>query len=206
MSGTRSIRLMGRGGQGTVTASKLLVAAAVAEGLYAQAVPSYGQERKGAPVFAYARIDHRPIWMHSFVYEADAVVVFDLSLVSLGIDVLTGLVPGGIVVVNSPSPPEPEALKVAPDRPLPEELQLFWVDATGITRAEIGPVPPNAAMLGALAGATGWVSIDTVADAIQQGMGARVGPANVRAARRAFEAVRPVGPVPARGGAGAGLP
>lgn len=192
----KSIKLLGRGGQGTVTASKLLVAAAVAEGLHAQAVPSFGQERKGAPVFAFARIDTKAISVHSFVYEADAVAVFDLSLVDLGVDVLAGLQPGGILVVNSPAPPGPADLSREGGHPLPPDLQVVWVDATGITGEEVGPVPPNAAMLGAFARATGWVGIDSVLRVIEESMSARVAPANVRAARRAYEAARPAGPPP----------
>ncbi|MBE3582236.1 MAG: 2-oxoacid:acceptor oxidoreductase family protein [Thermoanaerobacteraceae bacterium] len=167
----------GRGGQGAVTASKILVGAALKDGLYAQAVPSFGQERKGAPVFAYARMDREPIFLHTFVYEPDCVVVFDWSLLDLGVNVHQGVKPGGILVVNSGA--------------LPPGLtgygKVGYVDAWLLTREYIGPVPPNAAMLGALARTTGWFSLEGLATALQAAMPGERGERNVLCARAAYE-------------------
>ena len=97
------IRILSRGGQGAVTGAKILVAAAMEEGKYAQSIPSFGQERKGAPVFTYARISNAPILSHSYVYCPDTVVLFDEFLVELGIDPQEGIVPGSTLVVNTPA-------------------------------------------------------------------------------------------------------
>jgi len=167
----------GRGGQGAVTASKILVAAALKDGLYAQAVPSFGQERKGAPVYAYARIDREPIFLHTFVYEPDCVVVFDCSLLDLGVNVHQGVKPEGILVANSPTLPSGAS----------GYSKIGYVDAWKVTREYIGLVPPNAAMLGALARTTKWFSLDALCAALKEAMPGEKGERNALCARAAYE-------------------
>src|SRR5208283_1911563 len=95
------IRWHGRGGQGAVTSAELLARAAIAEGKYAQAFPSFGPERRGAPVLAFVRVDKsKPIRIRAEIKEPDVVVVLDPGLLTT-VNVLTGLKPGGIVIINS---------------------------------------------------------------------------------------------------------
>src|SRR5690348_4323317 len=96
-----AVRLHGRGGQGIVTTAELLAVAVFAEGTYAQAFPTFGSERTGAPVAAFCRLDARPIRTHEPITEPDALVVADVSLFGQ-VDVLTGLRQPGLLVVNAP--------------------------------------------------------------------------------------------------------
>ena len=152
-----SIRFHGRGGQGTVIASKLLANALFREGWEVQAFPSFGAERTGAPVAAFLRADRRPITVHCQVYDPDVVVVLD-ALLMRAVDVTAGLPPGGRLLVNSTRPPG--ELGVAPG------FHVATCDATGIALAHgLGtrtqPIV-NTAIVGALAAFTGFVSIETV--------------------------------------------
>ncbi len=178
------IRFHGRGGQGVVTAAQLLVEAAVIEGMWGQAIPLFGAERRGAPVVAYARISKTVLTFHSGIRRPDAVVVLDPYVLKL-VNVVEGLKPGGTVIVNSTKPPEELALK---------GYRVYYVNATKIA-LDLGLVVAgwpvvNTAMLGAVARALGIVSIDSVVTAIRNRWPGRLGEANAEAAKRAFEDVR----------------
>lgn len=166
-----------RGGQGAVTAAKLLVNAAMLEGKFAQAIPSYGQERKGAPVYAFARIADENIEVKSYAYEPNCVVCFDTSLPALGIDIFSGLVPEATLVINSPK-------KRFAHKNLTKSV---FVDADSITNEVIGQAPPNVAMLGALVKATGCIAIDNLKKAILMKIPGKAGELNAEACRRAYE-------------------
>lgn len=166
-----------RGGQGAVTAAKIMVNAALLEGRYAQSVPSFGQERKGAPVYTFARISEEPISIHSYVYEPHCVVAFDWSLLELGVNIHAGVRPGGILVANLPAAP-PEGLPYG---------KVGYLDAWAVTRELIGAVPPNAAMLGALARTTGWFSLPSLTAALAQSMPGKKGLLNIACAEAAYE-------------------
>ena len=99
------IRFHGRGGQGAVTSAELLALAAIGEGKYAQAFPSFGPERRGAPVVAFCRISDQPIKIRANIYEPDIVVVLDASLLKI-VNVAAGLKPKGIIVTTSKDSPE----------------------------------------------------------------------------------------------------
>jgi pyruvate ferredoxin oxidoreductase gamma subunit len=94
------IRIHSRGGQGGVTAARLLAVAALHDGKYATACPFYGAERRGAPVVSFVRIDEKPIKVYSQIRQPDMVVVLDASVMDV-VDVLHGLKRGGRVLVNS---------------------------------------------------------------------------------------------------------
>jgi pyruvate ferredoxin oxidoreductase gamma subunit len=94
------IRIHGRGGQGVVTAAELLSVAAFDEGRHAQAFPSFGSERTGAPVVSFCRLDERPIRVHDPIVEPHAVIVIDPTLLHQ-VDVFSGLGPDGYVLVNT---------------------------------------------------------------------------------------------------------
>ena len=174
----QEIKFYARGGQGAVTAAKILVNAAIAENKFAQAIPSYGQERKGAPVYAYARLDDRKIDLKSYVYKPNSILVFDLGLIPLGIDIYEGLQPGSVMVVNSTC----QNMDVDP-----RIGRLVIVDADSITREILGDVPANVAMLGAFAKGTQAISIESLELAIKSRMRGEAGEKNARTCRRAFE-------------------
>lgn len=172
------VRLHGRGGQGVVTAAELLAAAAIADGLYAQAFPSFGSERTGAPVAAYCRIDDRPIRSREPVADPDAVLVLDPTLLSQPF-VFDGLRPGGTILINA-SDTGPAAAMA------PCGARVLAVPATRIARGRIGRPLPNAAIVGAFA-ATGVVTSGSVRAAIMARFSGAVAEANVQAAADAYE-------------------
>lgn len=165
-----------RGGQGAVTAAKILCDAAILEGKFGQAIPSYGQERKGAPVYTYARIADCPIEVKSYVYRPNCVVCFDTGLSDLGIDITEGVCPGSALVVNASRPCFEDSFE-----------RITYIDADKITHELLGEVPPNVAMLGALAKATGCVSLDSLTKAIQMKIPGKAGEMNARACTAAYE-------------------
>ncbi len=179
------IRFHGRGGQGAVIASEILASALFAEGKQVQAFPTFGVERRGAPVAAFLRIDEAPIRLRCQIEKPDHVVVLDPTLIKV-VDIASGLKPGGWILVNSERAPED----------FPELSNGGWkvatVDASAIAaRLRLGnrsnPIV-NTAILGAIARVTELVKLDSVTEAIAQGV--PVHPENnVAAAREAFDAV-----------------
>jgi len=185
------IRFHGRGGQGAVLASEMLAQAAFMDGKVPQCFPFFGVERRGAPVTAYARIDDKPMSVRTSITQPDIVVVLDPGLLK-STNVVDGLKPGGLVIVNTRRPPtEVEA---------PAGARRATVDAYRIALAHgLGsPTMPvvNTVMLGALARASGVVSLEAVSKAIEKYAPAR--PAQNRdAAVEGFAAVRTIEPTSA---------
>jgi len=174
----KEIRVHGRGGQGGVTSAELVATAAIDEGRYAQAFPSFGPERRGAPVSAFIRVSDQPIRTREKVYHPDIVVVLDHSLPSL-VNVAEGLREGGIIVLNS-------GLKEAEVRKKFDlKARLALVDANTIAREEIGLPITNTTMLGALLKATGIVSVEALDEALDRRFG-RLSAKNKAAMHRAF--------------------
>ena len=180
------VRIHGRGGQGVVTAAELLSAAAFDDGSHAQAFPSFGSERMGAPVVSFCRIDDRPIRLRDPIAEPDALVVGDPTLLHQ-VDVFAGLAPDGYVLVNSSKDLEGLGLADLLARFRPERLAT--VPATAIARERLGRPLPNAALLGAFAALTAAVSPDAVLRAIEERFPGPVGQANAAAAREAAKSV-----------------
>jgi len=173
------LRFHGRGGEGAVTAATILARAAVLEGKYAQAIPSFGAERRGAPVEVYSRISDKPIEKHSQVRNPDAVVVLDYELIKM-VNVLAGLKPNGIAIVNSPV-----------NNSL-DNVKTFCVDATKIAKNHnlviSGWPTVNTAILGAVSKALGIVSIDSISNAIaEQFSSPNIAKANAAAALDAYK-------------------
>lgn len=157
------LRFHGRGGQGTVIASKLLASALYTEGKHVHSFAHYGAERRGAPVEAFVRADAEPIRLRSLIYEPDCVVVLDSSLVA-SCNVTQGLKPGGWIIINSEHPPE----KFSFD----ETIRVATVDANTIALGHglgtrTAPIV-NTAIIGALARCTGLVSLSSVKTAIEE--------------------------------------
>jgi pyruvate ferredoxin oxidoreductase gamma subunit len=176
------IRIHGRGGQGVVTAAELLSIAAFAEGRYAQAFPSFGSERTGAPVVAFCRIDDKPIRRREPVLDPDALIVQDATLLR-GVDVFSGLHPDGYVLLNSVQTWADLGLAAPPAR------HAVILPATRIAMTHVGRPMPNAALLGGFAALTGLLSLSSVEAAILGRFSGKVGRANVAAAAQAYEAV-----------------
>jgi pyruvate ferredoxin oxidoreductase gamma subunit len=158
------VRIHGRGGQGVVTAAELLSLAAFDQGLHAQALPSFGSERTGAPVVAFCRIDEHPIRAHDPVDTPHVVVVQDPTLLH-GDDVLLGLAEDGLVIVNSS---RSVADLAAAGLRLGDAQRALTVPATELAREHLGRPLPNTALLGAFAAATGVVSLHAVRRAIAE--------------------------------------
>jgi pyruvate ferredoxin oxidoreductase gamma subunit len=172
------IRIHSRGGQGGVTAARLLAMAALHDGKYATACPFYGAERRGAPVVSFVRIDDHPIKVYSQIRNPDLVVVLDASVMDV-VDALNGLKKGGMVLINSA-----HAQKFT-------GFTTLYVDLTGIALREnlvvAGSPILNTPVLGALA-KMGICSMESVKKAIREMFSDE---RNVKAAESAFREVRP---------------
>ena len=173
------IKIHGLGGQGVVTAAKVLCeAVAIYEDAHAQAIPAYGHERRGAPVYADAIISRHPIKMKGFVYVPDYVVLFDESIMDKGIDVMAGTTENTVFVVNTPAFKSSYPFK---------DLKTYVVDAQSVALEALGRDIPNTAMLGALAG-VGIVGLEAVKQAIGSKFGAGA-EANIKAAEMASRSI-----------------
>lgn len=186
------IRFHGRGGQGVVTAAELLSVAAFLDGHEAQAFPSFGSERMGAPVMAFCRIADTPIRLREPVTEPDAVVVVDATLLH-HVDVFAGLATDGFVLLNSPRSLHELGLTELEARHDP--ARLATVPATELAREHVGRPMPNVCLLGALAALTGCVSLASIEAATAARFDDPVATANSAAARAAYSALRTAGGV-----------
>lgn len=182
------LRIHGRGGQGVVTAAEMLSIAAFHDGNYAQAFPSFGSERMGAPVVAFCRIDDSPIRLREPITAPDAIVIQDPTLLA-DPKLFAGLKPTGCAVINSSSDIPADKLGLGD---LALTLVLKCVPATQIAREHVGRPLPNAAMLGALVGLTNVVSLDSLLKAISEKFNPTIAAKNHAAARAAFALTRQV--------------
>ena len=179
------IRIHGRGGQGVVSAAEMLSVAAFLEGRHAQAFPSFGSERTGAPVMAFCRIDDKPIRLREPVAQPDALIVQDATLLHQ-VDLFTGLVPGGVILLNSRRTLEELGLEsLAADA---RAYRIVTIAASELAMKHVGRAVPNAALLGGFAAVTGVVKLPSVVDAIRQKFPRAIAEKNVAAASEAFEA------------------
>ena len=173
------IRLHGRGGQGAVTSAELVALAAIKEGKYAQAFPSFGPERRGAPVVAYCRISDEQIKVRAAIVKPDIVLVLDPSILRL-VDVSNGLKTDGVLVTNTRF--SPEEIK----KELDVKTRLATVDATGIAREELGLPITNTTMLGALLKSSAVVDKGSMIEPLQERFG-RIAERNIKAFERAYK-------------------
>ena len=179
------VRFHGRGGQGAVTAANILAIAAFKEGKDVQAFPMFGVERRGAPVMAFTRMDEKPIDIKTQIYEPDAVVVLDPTLLEV-VDVAKGLKPGGIIIINSMKEPKDFDFK---------DAKVFTVDATTIAAnnklgSRTNPIV-NTAVLGAYSKVVGNIGMDAIKEAIREN--APIKPdENVKAAEDANKQIKGV--------------
>jgi len=172
------MRFHGRGGQGAVTCAELVAQAAIDTGRYATAFPSFGPERRGAPVIAFARVDEKPIRLRSKIYAPDVVVVLDPSLLDIA-NPLVGLQDNGILIVNSPH--DPETLK----KHLGYKNRIAVVDAGHIAREVLGLPITNTTMVGALVKGTGIMDVESLKAPFRKRFG-KIADRNIQAMERAF--------------------
>ena len=166
------VRFHGRGGQGVVTAAELLSVAAFLDGRHAQAFPSFGSERTGAPVMAFCRIGDAPIRTREPVVHPDALVIQDPTLLH-GPGVFAGFEEGTVLVNSSREVEVPRG-------------RLITVAASELARTHLGRPMPGAPMLAALAAATGAVSLEALIAAIRERYEGTVAEGNVAAAEAAY--------------------
>jgi pyruvate ferredoxin oxidoreductase gamma subunit len=181
------IRIHGRGGQGVVSGAEMLSVAAFLEGRHAQAFPSFGSERMGAPVMAFCRIDDKEIRLREPVLEPDALIIQDPTLLHQ-VDLFNGLAPSGFVLLNT--------TRSLADLGLAElgrdgrGYRFTIVPATELALKHVGRPVPNAALLGGFAAATGTLKLDSVIAAIRAKFPTSIAEKNVTAASEAFAGVR----------------
>ena len=173
------VRWHGRGGMGAVTSAELVARAAISEGKYAQSFPSFGPERRGAPVIAFLRISDEVIRTRTPIDEPDIVAVLDPGLLH-AVDVTSGLKKNGKIIINSRKSPAE----------LKSEFEYKWpvaaVNATIIARETIGMPITNTAMIGALLKVTEAVKVDSMVEQLHERFGARA-KGNIEAMKRAYK-------------------
>ena len=178
--GLLEIRWHGRGGQGAVTSAELVARAAIAEDRYAHAFPSFGPERRGAPVLAFVRVSgQKPIKNRAEIIAPDVVVVLDPGLLPI-VNVVSGLKENGLIVVNTKKP----AAQIRQE--FGYKSRLATVDANRIARELLGVLITNTTMVGALVKATGVVSLESLVEPLNDRFG-RIAERNINAMRKAYE-------------------
>ena len=177
------VRIHGRGGQGVVSGAELLSVAAFLEGRFAQAFPSFGSERMGAPVMAFCRIDDKEIRLREPVVAPDALIIQDPTLLHQ-VDLFKGLHPAGLILINSMR--SVDELGLAELVRGANQIRLCQVPATELAQKHVGRAVPNAALLGGFAAVSGQIELESVVAAIRAKFPGKVADGNVAAASEAF--------------------
>ena len=179
----REIRIHGRGGQGSVVLAQLLAVAAFRDGKFCQAFPYLGGggERRGAPVQAFVRLSDRPLRLRTKVHQPDYVIVQDPTLYEV-VDLLEGIKPEGLILVNSERRPE--------ELGWPRQGRIYTVPAARIAREILGSPFANTALLGAFAALTGEVSLKAIKDVVRANFAGETGERNALAVECAYEFIR----------------
>jgi pyruvate ferredoxin oxidoreductase gamma subunit len=181
------VRIHGRGGQGVVTATEMLSVAAFDEGRHAQAFPSFGSERTGAPVVAFCRIDDKEIRLREPIMAPDALIIQDPTLLHQ-VDCFAGLKADGYILINTNKTFEQLGLAdfVASHR----AERLCTVPATELALRHVGRPVPNVPLLGGFAAVSGVLKLESVIKAIEDRFSGKVAAGNIAAAKEAYEIVR----------------
>jgi len=174
------VRFHGRGGQGAVASAEMLAVSAIGEGKYAQAFPSFGPERRGAPVVAFCRVDDKPIMTREPIMKPDVVVVLDPTVLKVT-NVAAGLKPGGKIAINSCTPPQQlvETYNFS-------DCSLAVVDANEIALRIIGRAITNTAMLGVLLKVEPVAKLESLFEQINERFPA-VAEKNIKALQTAYD-------------------
>jgi 2-oxoacid:acceptor oxidoreductase gamma subunit (pyruvate/2-ketoisovalerate family) len=185
------IRIHGRGGQGVVTSAELIAIAAFKSGLYAQAFPSFGVERSGAPIQAFARISETPITVREHIYEPNIIIVQDATLLESD-DVLFGANKNTKIIVNTSQSAAEIETKIKTEKIqsfIPNAKNVFVTDATKIALEVLGRNIMNTTILGVFAKFTGLIKLDGLSKAISEklgGKGEKIVDTNIAAAKRTY--------------------
>lgn len=188
------VRLHGRGGQGVVTAAEMLSIAGFSEGKHAQAFPSFGSERTGAPVVSFCRLDDKEIRRREPILEPDCLIVQDPTLFH-ALDVFQGLKSDGYVLINSTK--DWHELGIADKVAHLPEGHVVGINASALAKKHVGRPVPNAALLGGFAAITEEIHLDAVEKAIATKFGGKIAEGNIAAARAAHAAALGKEPVDA---------
>ena len=183
------IRIHGRGGQGAVTASRLLATAAYYDGKFSQAIPMYGTERRGAPVTAYVRVDDVRVRERELVHTPDIVMVLD-PLLSTRQTMADDMAEGGLLLLNAAYPPQ--EVKTGGN------IRVATVNATNIALETLRRPITNTAILGAFAKAVGWPKLESIEKAIRKQFSGRIADMNVEAIKRSYDECSEVIPAPVK--------
>nr|MDO8098158.1 pyruvate ferredoxin oxidoreductase subunit gamma [Candidatus Njordarchaeota archaeon] len=175
------VRLHGRGGQGVVTAAELLAVATFEDGKVAQAFPSFGSERMGAPVESFVKISDNTIRSRSQITNPDYIIVQDPTLIGV-VDVLRGLKDNGLAIINTQKKPNELTLQT--------KAKVITVPATKIATEVIGRPIPNTTLMGAFAAATGIIKLESIERCIKERFPGELGEKNAKAAQAAYDYVR----------------
>lgn len=181
------VRIHGRGGQGVVTAAEMLSIAAFEEGRHAQAFPSFGSERTGAPVVAFCRIADKEIRLREPIMEPDALIIQDPTLLHQ-VDCFAGLGKNGYILINTNK--SFAALGLADFVASHRAERLCTVSATEIALKHVGRPVPNVPLLGGFAAISGLIRLESVIKAIRDKFSGKVAEGNIAAATEAYETVR----------------
>jgi pyruvate ferredoxin oxidoreductase gamma subunit len=183
------IRIHGRGGQGAVTASRLLATAAYYDGKFSQAIPMYGTERRGAPVTAYVRVDDVRVRERELVHTPDIVMVLD-PLLSTRQTMADDMAEGGLLLLNAAYPPE--EVKTGGN------FRVATVNASNIALETLRRPITNTAILGAFAKAVGWPKLESIEKAIRKQFSGRIADMNIEAIKRSYDECSEVIPTPVK--------
>lgn len=183
------IRIHGRGGQGAVTASRLLATAAYYDGKFSQAIPMYGTERRGAPVTAYVRVDDVRVRERELVHTPEIVMVLD-PLLSTRQTMADDMAEGGLLLLNAAYPPEEVRTG--------GNIRVATVNATNIALETLRRPITNTAILGAFAKAVGWPKLESIEKAIRKQFSGRIADMNVEAIKRSYDECSEVIPAPVK--------
>lgn len=181
------VRIHGRGGQGVVTAAEMLSIAAFEEGRHAQAFPSFGSERTGAPVVAFCRVADKEIRLREPIMQPDALIIQDPTLLHQ-VDVFSGLKKDGFILINTTSTFEELGLSDYV-RDFPAD-RLCTLEATALGLKYVGRPMPNVPLLAGFAALSGIIKLESVCMAINAKFSGKVASGNIAAATEAFETVR----------------
>ena len=177
------IRIHGRGGQGVVSGAELLSIAAFLEGRHAQAFPSFGSERMGAPVMAFCRIDDKPIRLREPVLAPDALIIQDATLLHQ-VDLFAGLPIGGFVLINSKR--TVDAMGLTGFARGVQQYRIHTLPATELALKHVGRPVPNVPLLAGFAALSWTIRLESVAMAIRQKFPPALADRNVAAANEAY--------------------
>ncbi|MBL8480057.1 MAG: 2-oxoacid:acceptor oxidoreductase family protein [Sterolibacteriaceae bacterium] len=180
------VRIHGRGGQGVVTAAEMLSIAAFEEGRHAQAFPSFGSERTGAPVVAFCRIADKEIRLREPIMAPDAIIIQDPTLLHQ-VDVFAGLKKDGYILINTTKTFEQLGLGDFVRDWHPE--RLCTVSATELSLKHVGRPVPNVPLLGGFAAVSGIIKLESVVMAIRDKFSGKVADGNIAAATEAYDIV-----------------